>query len=134
MKLEQQRIEIAKACGWKEIQDPIMFSYLMTTPAGIAPEETERLFSTIPDYLNDLNAMHEAWSILINGPKIGKEVSNDKIALRQLAMVVDPRHAPDWPDCDSYPIRTVLAIANATAIQISEAFLKTLKLWKEQSE
>lgn len=121
MKPEQQRIAIAEACGWTDFWETEHQGW-----RGRNPDNSGDDF--IPDYLNDLNAMHEAWSLLINGPKIGKEVSNDKIALRQLAIVVDPKHAPDWPDCDSYPIRTVLAIANATALQRSEAFLKTLKL------
>ena len=52
MKPEAQRIAIAEACGWKP--DKRGLGWL--SPHGYyAPE---------PDYLNDLNAMHEAEKIL----------------------------------------------------------------------
>lgn len=47
---QEQRIAIAKACGWKDpnIEEPIQ----------IAPDGT--LWTAIPNYPRDLNAMHEA--------------------------------------------------------------------------
>ena len=52
MKPEAQRIAIAEACGWKP--DKRGLGWL--SPHGYyAPE---------PDYLNDLNAMHEAEKVL----------------------------------------------------------------------
>jgi len=59
MNPEQQRIAIAEACGWKfipeyyhgEDQPP---EFTTVTPDG------KHLCGYYPDYLNDLNAMHEA--------------------------------------------------------------------------
>ena len=75
--------------------------------------------SDLPDYLNDLNAMHEAEKVfelaeLNKYPsKIGVGNYADK-----LANVVG-----GVPGC--------YAQLHATAAQRSEAFLKTLGLWKE---
>jgi len=57
MKPEQQRIAIAEACGWADCQ--IIGN---TRWFGIPPEQanTGDNFRLIPDYLADLNAMHEA--------------------------------------------------------------------------
>lgn len=55
---EQMRIKIAEACGWIHHH--------------MRPSETERrqkkwrYLSDLPDYLNDLNAMHEAEEVLTN--------------------------------------------------------------------
>ena len=50
---EQKRIAIAEACGWKQIQklglDNELYGWIEQGP-----------LDPIPDYLNDLNAMHEA--------------------------------------------------------------------------
>jgi hypothetical protein len=111
MKPEAQRIAIAEACGWRDIQYPIMFSALMPIPAGIAPAETDRLFSTIPDYLNLLDAMHEAENALMK-PGLA-----------------------EWCDYTRH-LRRICGISlyaeiHATAAQRAEAFLKTLNLWTE---
>ena len=50
---EQQRIAIAKVCGWKVEQ--LASGWLWTHP-NYSPQ----LNTGCPDYLNDLNAMHEA--------------------------------------------------------------------------
>jgi hypothetical protein len=58
MKPEQQRITIAEACGWTKISD--------WKAAGINGQHpTEPWTEVIPDYLNDLNAMHDAEKWLI---------------------------------------------------------------------
>jgi hypothetical protein len=57
MNEEQQRITIAKACGWTKISD--------WKAAGINGQHpTEPWTEVIPDYLHDLNAMHEAEKML----------------------------------------------------------------------
>lgn len=63
-----------------------------------------------PDYLNDLNAMHEAEKVL-GEPKCYEYV--DYL----------PSH---------YQGRTNFALAHATAAQRAEAFLRTLNLWEAQ--
>ena len=50
---EQKRIAIAEACGWKRLATPGAW----ISPSGRFHYPPE---PTIPDYLNDLNAMHEA--------------------------------------------------------------------------
>ena len=85
MKPEQQRIAIARACG--EDNDSIV--------RGL-----------IPDYLNDLNAMHEAERTM-GDPQL-------------------------WDEYQSYlsdAMRNIGWIYHATAAQRAEAFLRTLNLW-----
>jgi hypothetical protein len=105
---EQQRIAIAEACGWNhwfngwnKLDD--------NTPPLVLTED-------LPDYLNDLNAMHEAEKMLEGGrtwnrytDELGKACYyNPSVhCLRSLANI----------------------IVSATAAQRAEAFLRTLNLW-----
>ncbi len=76
MKTEAQRIAIAEACGWADVRRPIDDSYhtidtdtlgwLMGRVAGVKPGE--RVHKPLPDYLNDLNAMHEAEKQALKNP------------------------------------------------------------------
>ena len=94
MNPENQRIAIAEACGWKTgYRDP-------------------EAWHPLPDFLHDLNAMHEAEKVLI-----GDEPENSEL----------------W--CD---FQTNLVIAcpaylsyHATASQRAEAFLRTIGKWEE---
>jgi hypothetical protein len=119
MSPEQQRIAIAEACGWTNVHPS-------NPPCGY----TERYAGTpsativcvpIPDYLNDLNAMHEAETY-------GCFDLNNKSYAKNLAEVVlrDPQGmhhiTANW--------WAIKRIATATAAQRAEAFLKTLNLWK----
>ena len=94
---EQQRIAIAKACGWVE------------SPYGKWSNDGLILRDPLnpPDYLNDLNAMHDAEKIL--SPTSEIEWHN------QLQNVC----GCSWR-----------VMIRATAAQRAEAFLKTLNLWK----
>ncbi len=99
MNKEQQRIAIAEACGWTEISD--------WEAAGINGQHpTEPWIEVIPDYLNDLNAMHEAIMSLTL-----EEQCNMTEILRK--------------DVIKFTAPTI----TATAEQCVEAFLKTLNLW-----
>ena len=93
MKPEQQRIAIAEACGWKP------------APRG-RWKLNERVERFRPDYLNDLNAMHDAEKIL--SPTSEIEWHN------QLQNVC----GCSWR-----------VMIRATAAQRAEAFLRTLNLW-----
>lgn len=103
MNPEQQRIAIAQSCGWK------LHSELDKTLC--APHQTDcplvAELITIPDYPNDLNAMHEAEKILFPASEI--EWHN------QLQNVC----GCSWR-----------VMIRATAAQRAEAFLRTLNLWK----
>jgi len=60
---QQQRIAIAEACGWKMVKDHPDYMPYWEDPNGnmIAIGIYGNRF---PDYLNDLNAMHEAEKML----------------------------------------------------------------------
>jgi hypothetical protein len=77
------------------------------------PDSVQPL-STIPDYLNDLNAMHEAWKMLDN--------YNQSVFTGELIEIIQRE-----------PGVGTLGAINAIAAQRGEAFLKTLGLWKEES-
>ncbi len=100
MTQEQKRIKLAEFAGWKcashvaEVDKP--FALMCWHRPGNNEWQTEKL----PDYFNDLNAMHEAEKAVKN--VWGKYV-------KQLNSIADP--------------------ACATATQRAEALGKTLNLW-----
>jgi hypothetical protein len=59
---EQQRIAIAEACGYTHVR--IVKAIEGPPDIGIGHHPTEP--HSIPDYLNDLNAMHEAEKIVLS--------------------------------------------------------------------
>jgi hypothetical protein len=120
MKLEAQRIAIAEACGWKwdsNYNDPHWHKGTMLA----------RRIQELPDYLSDLNAMHEAEKVLE-----GLDRHNYGVTLAKL--VLNEERAFFGEDPDSEPTLNGLgffALANLTAPQRAEAFLRTLNLWKD---
>jgi hypothetical protein len=108
MNPEEQRIAIAEACGWT----PTPEGLYTKDPAGLRPPF--RHPEHLPNYLNDLNAMHEA----------ERRLTDDQwglycVALNKLACRIQ---CGNTHTC-GYTIA-------ATAAQRAEAFLKTLNLWK----
>lgn len=99
MNSEQINRAIAEACGWKWVRN-----YQWTDANGF------NAFSwDIPDYCNDLNAMHEAEELLIG------------------------------LDCGSYSqkladVDEAFYGVRATARQRAEAFLRTLGKWEEVTD
>ncbi len=63
MSPEEQRILIAEACGWLECRAA---TCRVGAFSGIPPASVEqsRIRTWIPDYLNSLDAMHEAERVL----------------------------------------------------------------------
>jgi hypothetical protein len=57
---EQINLRIAEACGWTEIRNSV---YRHHKPWGHPPLNRDRI-KLLPDYCNDLNAMHEAEKLL----------------------------------------------------------------------
>lgn len=90
----QQRIAIAEACGY-DIHN-----------------QGSGLMYSIPDYPNDLNAMHGAEGFIIGAALAGR--NTDVIYARELSKVNSTR--PIW---------------HSTAAQRAEAFLRTIGKWKE---
>ena len=107
---QEKRIAIAEACGWT----PDPFGYYVKDPAGLAGPRYR--IDDLPDYLNDLNAMHEAEKV-INRDRgewgAPSEWDIYKMYLRKLCP--QPYGA--------------LGAEDATAAQRAEAFGMTLKLW-----
>lgn len=95
---EQQRIAIAEVCGWE-----INKRKWLAKP----PNDSWQYLDTIPDYLNDLNAMHEAMKTL--SLKMGFEFCSH---LNDMGIL------GDWD------------MLTATAAQRAEAFLKTIGKWE----
>ena len=109
---EKQRIKIAEKLGLMNIRliDGISLVY--------GPEWPDcRL---VPDYLNDLNAVHEAEKTLDDGVLW-------RGYLNQLWEVV----CPERNQMNGLDAATGLLLVHATAAQRAEAFLKTLGLWEE---
>ena len=115
---EQQRIAIAEACGWQFIpkyyhgeDSPPEFTTV--TPDG------KHLCGYYPNYLNDLNAMHEAEKLLYGNPNLPKKYTQQiKNAIRREAGVTKAQM--DFDVC-----------ITATAAQRAEAFLRTIGKWEE---
>ena len=117
MNQEKQRIAIAKACGWRSTQwrgepeplwerDGDLFTRLRTT-------------QELPDYLNSLDAMHEAVNTKWKAdPYFGMSFA---IKLTEVATGL-AYSAQVAAEC----LEDMLL---ATADQWAEAFLKTLGLW-----
>ncbi len=120
MKPEAQRIAVAEACGWKfakirkgscggDVCESVWFK------PGFEPSEQTADWITHngridpPDYLNDLNAMHEAEKVLRPVQWVSYWSFLEPIVCR--------------------PYNT--SILHATATQRAEAFLRTLGLWEE---
>ena len=114
MNPEAQRIAIAEACGWGVLRLSCGFYAKHKTEVRISisaasarATQTEAMCDRVPDYLNDLNAMHEAEKVLSV-----REKQNYISTLRNICVV-----AGCWPE-------------TATADQRAEAFLRTLGKWE----
>lgn len=99
MSPKAQRIAIAEACGWSDF-----WVGELTGVYGSNPNGSE---AAVPDYINDLNAMHEAEKMLDG---LQKDDYSDFI--KSLA------------GTGFYPI-------HAPAAQRAEAFLRTLGKWRD---
>lgn len=106
---EQINISIAETCGWNSIREQDYdhgysgFDDVRQMWVGLNPDSDE--FEQIPDYCNDLNAMHEAEKMLNKEQWVayGRELSR----------------------------LGVFPMVHATAAQRAEAFLRTLGKWEE---
>ena len=108
MKPEAQNIAIGGACGlrWAE---PTPLNECIASRGYWTSNGTNRIL--LPDYLNDLNAMHEAEKVLTY-----EQVNLFVTHLRGFTP------AKNWEGCWGL---------HATAAQRAEAFLRTLNLWDD---
>jgi hypothetical protein len=105
MTQEEQRVSIAEACGWKNVAPRIVKNVKHQ-----GDDITVGIWSDngwIPDYLNDLNAMHEAENTVIKPQRLW------------------------YPYCLRLEGRSFQESIGATASQRAEAFLRTIGKWKE---
>ncbi len=102
---EAQRIAIAEACGWERVK---------RIPEIWKSSNTKYILP--PDYLRDLNAMHEAER------HIGSINALSQYA-DELDKICVPTHI-----C---PLTHWQAVVMATAAQRAEAFLRTIGRWSE---
>jgi hypothetical protein len=104
---EEQRIAISEACGWTRCacNDPNCGAWFSSS--GVATLGN-------PDYLNDLNAMHEAEKSLFS--------HNMERYENKLSMIVGDRLRAEYKP---------FYVTHAAASQRAEAFLKTIGKWKD---
>lgn len=128
MTKEEQRVAIAKACGWKaEKENDLDWGYVAKHPSRRFPTylystPEEALLNDAPDFLTDLNACREAWLTL-------NTVERSRYA-EELAWIV--LHAANDPKQEFVFSRCSLSLfANATAAQRCEAFLRTKGFWRD---
>lgn len=117
MKPEEQQIAIAEACGWTDIK-PHSWHHRKGELWGYR----KGIRNLIPDYPNDLNAMHEAEMMLWDTGK-AMEFTN------QLVGTVCSAQGFRWDT--GTPDDHLVYLSHATAAQRAEAFLHTLGKWVE---
>jgi hypothetical protein len=109
MNQEKQRIAIAEACGWvmktEQVEHTNWSQWTETRKFWVSPH---RKRGELPDYLNDLNAMHEAEKVLTDSDQKHKYAS------------LLGRH-DYW------------LLIHATAAQRAEAFLRTIGKWEDEA-
>jgi hypothetical protein len=129
----EQRIAIAEACGWKQI---VTTEEVMHWPGGMLPTEVTRWSrhvielagkkvaacvheeeEELPDYLHDLNAMHEAEKVLTEPQR-----------LAYMRILIQPESIDD-----AFHVTNGMAwdMTHASAAQRAEAFLRTIGKWKD---
>lgn len=115
MTKEEQRIAIAEFCGWTQIREAKLTGGLVGMPPNGEFEDR----GTVPDYPNDLNAMHEAEK------RLGKSTFDYARWLWKTSH--EPPHHILTND-DMFPF------AHATAHQRAEALLRTIGKWTETQD
>jgi hypothetical protein len=129
---EAQRIAIAEACGWVEIKSevdwlPNLITGLFTKPHLTKPGKVKVWITRreIPDYLNDLNALHAAEKVLLSDDATYSQRNFYASLLGSITLNDNGRGWQPLSNDDCFPI------LHATAAQRAEAFLRTLNLWTD---
>ncbi len=106
---QEQRIAIAEACGFEVLLEGISPTDKL---AGRKPGIGDGDWHILPDYLHDLNAMHEAEKTLDESQRTKFYWELAKIVLG-----------------DNVPLNCAFLLVHATAAQRAKAFLCTLGKW-----
>lgn len=111
MTTDEQKITIAEVCGFqKEHHFSDHWHHPITTEAVY--------FHQLPDYCNDLNAIHTAEKFMDGGQR-GRYVLSLSHSAAKQPETWFPQGAPE-----------LFLLLSATASQRAEAFLRALSLWK----
>lgn len=116
---EAQRICIAEACGWRRGYTE-RSGFFVIDPNGLQrgwSKLEDVANNALPDYLNSLDAMHEAVMTL---DRESLDYSQYCSYLNQIVAIENSR-------AKRRPIQS----CDATAAQRAEAFLRTLNLWQD---
>ena len=125
---EQINAAIAEACGWN----------VTTSSFGIPPTQTafSKLhgYDELPNYCNDLNAMHEAEQELLKDSfqNVLYEIVWE-IYINNLCQTIHEYHVKHNKDRIERMIPQKW-VQHATARQKAEAFLRTIEKWKEAAQ
>jgi hypothetical protein len=117
MNKDKQRIAIASFLG--ELNPRVTEFGNLIASTGVTPEGEYWGTHGLHDYLNDLNAMHEAEETLVDSQ------AQDYIVY--LAQATDAKQ--EFAVCE--PVIMHWNIYHATATQRAEAFLKTVNRWED---
>lgn len=110
---QEINIAIAEARGWRLIFKTKIRQY------GRPPWKIDGCRKRIPDYCNDLDAMHEAVIKTFQDASMQLDYSRMLIFVIKKSSPICKRFFSDFD------------LANATARQRAEAFLRTIGKWKE---
>jgi len=128
MTKEKQRIVIAEFCGAKHVQflgkKAWTFESYPNPENLLCPMEHGECLIDVPNYPNDLNAMHKAEKLVINDSSNGHCLFGSYLKNLEIIVLRDRDIDPDPSEWNAF-------IAFATAAQRSEAFVKTLGLWEQ---
>lgn len=122
MTQEEKRIKLAEAAGWT----PTPWGAWTQARSGIPSTECPS-HAELPDYFNDLNAVHE----------LEKELTKDQQSTFAYKLnMLHPTADITYPDPDMSGYRKELFaeafdLMHATAAQRAEAIGLTLNLWKQ---
>jgi hypothetical protein len=118
MKPEAQRIAIAEACGYRPATPGALGVLRWHDPHHQNGDLGNGIcyIDELPDYLNDLNAMHQAEKVLSRG-KNYYQLGGFGFYLKTLGQIIYQSSCVD-----------------STAAQRAETFLRTLGKWKEASQ
>ncbi len=118
---EQQRIKIAEAMGWGFVPSGDDANGNAFPESWIHEDGSEAFDANgLPDYLNDLNLMHEAEKAL-------EGLERDSLYPRYLSHTYSKERG-------AHPMEFEKCAVFCTAAQRAEAFLRTLGLWEEPTK
>lgn len=132
MNEEVQKITIAKECGWREAFPAKEKPHPETKRGGIllpynwVNEQTHQRAMELPDYLNDLNAMHGAEKALKEDKADLRGTDERCCFITHLGKIIDC-----WSPGNHH--NSLFQLTHATAAQRAEAFLRAKGLWKDES-